>query len=202
MFGLALIQQCADPGVEVAIVERFISEVGSDNPLAVRITSGNRVILPEAPQTREAALRLIGRYIGQAVVRVGITQFPAGHGITDPSELSPELVDACGNIRMGSALFGKVYRIVAHAHGGTDTAVFAEALKAWRTGAFEGKYVFGEDDPGPTPALDEHAGQPESADEQDQPENSAGDPPISDEIDDDPYQAGIRVDLSGLSGEK
>lgn len=202
MFELALIQQCADPGVEIAIVERFISEVGSDNPLAVRITSGNRVILPEAPQTPEAALRLMGDYIGQAVVRVGITQFPAGHGITDPSELSPELVDACGNIRMGSALFGKVYRIVAHAHGERNAEVFDEALEAWQTGMFEGKYVFAEDDPGPTPTVEEHASQPESSDEQNQPESSAGDPAINDEINDDPYQAGIRVDLSALPGDK
>lgn len=202
MFELALIQQCADPGVEIAIVERFIAEVGSDNPLAVQITSGNRIILPEAPQTPDAALRLIAHYIGQAVVRVGITQYPAGHGITDASELDRNLVDGCGNIRMGSALFGKVYRIVAHAHGERNAEVFDEALEAWQTGVFEGKYVFGEDDPGPTPTAEEHASQPKSAGEQGQPESWAGDPAINDEINDDPYQAGIRVDLSGLPGEK
>lgn len=46
MFELAFIEQCADPGIEIALVERFISAVGTDNPLAVSITSGNRRILP------------------------------------------------------------------------------------------------------------------------------------------------------------
>ncbi|WP_157016842.1 lysozyme family protein [Mesorhizobium xinjiangense] len=205
MFELALIQQCADPGVEIGIVERFISEVGSDNPLAVRITSGNRVILPEAPQTPDAALRLIAHYLGQAVVRVGITQYPAGHGITDASELNSDLLDACGNIQMGSTLFGKVYRIVAHAHGETSAEVFTEALKAWQTGMFEGRYVFGEEDPGPLPTDDEAAdrAQPaEHTDEQESPTPDIGEASGGDGMGDDPNQAGIRVDISGLTGER
>lgn len=118
MFELAFIEQCADPSIDVAVVERFFSEIGTNNPLAVTIADGNRLILPEAPPTPEAAMRLIERFVGQAVVRVGVTRYPAGHGITDFSGLSLSLFDACENIRMGTALFGKVHRIFAHARGG------------------------------------------------------------------------------------
>lgn len=204
MFEPAFIQQCADPGIEIAIVERFISEAGTDNPLAVRITSGNRIILPEAPQTPDAALRVIAHYIGQAVVRVGITQYPAGHGITDASELDRNLVDGCGNIRLGSALFGKVYRIVAHAHGDRNAEVFNEALEAWQTGMFEGRYVFGENDPGPLPTVvqaADHAEPAMGANEWGSPLPDTDESSGGDGLDDDPNQAGIRVDLSGLTSE-
>ncbi len=200
MFELAFIEQCADPSLEIAIVERFISEVGTDNPLAITITDGNRLILPEAPQTPEAAMRLIERFVGQAVVRVGVTRYPAGHGMTDVSGLSLSLFDPCENIRMGTALFGKVHRIVAHARGAADRATFVASLEAWRTGMFEGRYVFGEADPGPhSPSPDEQA--------------SSGDASLQEEVhidastpasetsfsESDPNQAGIRVDLSGIS---
>src|SRR5690606_21607662 len=115
----------------------------------VTITSGNRIILPQAPQNADDAVRLIQRFVGQATVRVGLTQYPAGYGVSDATEITADLVDACQNIRMGTALFGKVYRIVAHAHGEAGPDTFREALAAWRTGAFQGAYVFGEADPGP-----------------------------------------------------
>ncbi len=203
MFEPALIQQCADPGVEIAIVERFISEAGTDDPLAVRITSGNRVILPEAPKTPDESLRLIRHYIGRAVVRVGVTQYPAGHAITEPSQIAKDMVHACGNIRMGTALFGKVYRIVAHAHGESSSEVFREALEAWKTGTFEGQYVFGEADPGPLPILvDGSADSGDDAKAEDIPVDP--DPDMDDLVVDDvtavnPNEAGIRVDLSVLS---
>ncbi|HMM71624.1 MAG TPA: hypothetical protein PKC22_05290 [Rhodocyclaceae bacterium] len=198
MFDPAIIQQCADPGIEIAIIERFIADAGSTNPLALTISSGNKVILPEPPRTPEAAMRLIERFIGQAVIRVGITQYPAGHGISEASELSPDLVDACANIRMGTALFGKVYRIVAHARGGEGAAVLTEAVAAWRTGEFEGVYVFGEPDPGPPVAkmdtLEEEEASGATAD-------SVSDiaSPLPEQRH-DPYAAGIRVDLSTLKG--
>ncbi|WP_292263386.1 hypothetical protein [Mesorhizobium sp.] len=46
-------------------------------------------------------------------MRVGLTQFPAGVGVKDASELKPDLVDPCGNLRMGSKMFAKTMRIVA-----------------------------------------------------------------------------------------
>lgn len=202
MFDAGLIQQCADPGIEIAIVERFIAAAGSNNPLAISITSGNRVILPEAPQTKDEAMRLLQNFVGKAVVRVGVTQYPAGLGTTDVSALNADLVDACGNIRIGSALFGKVYRIVAHARGTSSGAVFSEAITAWRTGMFDGTYVFGESDPGPLPA--ETGTGADAATEMDEaipddpaatPLDSGQTPPFSGE---DPHQAGIRIDLTGI----
>lgn len=198
MFELAFIEKCADPGIEIAVVERFIDAVGTVNPLAISITSGNRVILPEPPTTQEDAMRLAGRFVGQATVRVGVTGYPAGHGVSDASELDPHLFDACENIRMGTALFGKVFRVVAHAQGSISGSTFADAVAAWRTGTFDGRYIFGEADPGPFPSAEADledmtvdglpTGEPDPAP---QAENSAVD---------DPNQAGIRVDLSKLPG--
>jgi hypothetical protein len=206
MFDVALIQQCADPGIEIAIVERFIAAAGSENPLAISITSGNRVILPEEPRTPDEAMQLLQHFVGKAVVRVGITQYPAGLGVTDASELSADLVDACGNIRLGTALFGKVYRIVAHAHGTSANGIFATAITAWKIGSFEGKYVFGEPDPGPLPDEDAVPPATELTETEmsfpGQADAAGGDEaaaePFSDE---NPNTAGIRVDLTGIGGE-
>lgn len=201
MFELAFIEQCADPSVEIAIVERFIAEVGTDNPLAITITDGNRLILPEAPRTPEAAMRLIERFVGQAVVRVGVTRYPAGYGISDASELSPDVVDACGNIRLGTELFGKVHRIVAHARGKDDKAVFSEALDAWLTGEFQGSYVFGEPDPNSTSSFQEEFDLGGSSDAVGEVPDLAQSPEgaVVQKVDSvDPNQAGIRVDLSSI----
>ncbi|MCO5164708.1 MAG: conjugal transfer protein TraH [Mesorhizobium sp.] len=203
MFDAALIQQCADPSIEIAIVERFIAEAGSDNPLAVRITSGNRIILPEQPRNADDAVRLIQRFVGQASVRVGITQYPAGHGISDAAEISADIVDACENIRMGSALFGKVYRIAAAEEGSTGSSTFDEAVTAWRTGQYGEDYVFALPDPGPIAerevgeADQTSGGGSEPAFEEDM--SDAGRKTISppDELS-DPNNAGIRVDLSRI----
>jgi len=198
MIEAALIHQCADPQIEIATVERFIAEAGSDNPLSVTITSGNRIILPQAPQNADDAVRLIQRFVGQATVRVGLTQYPAGYGVSDATEITADLVDACQNIRMGTALFGKVYWIVAHAHGEAGPDTFREALAAWRTGVFQGAYVFGEADPGPL------SGE-ENVSIEDTPvtmADSESDHAPMPEQNFDPYAAGIRVDLSTLKGQK
>lgn len=79
----ALIQQCADPGLKPTIVERFIAKAGSPDPLSVTIRSGDRVVLVPRPRTPEEAMALVRQHIGNAVVRVGITQYPAGAGVTD-----------------------------------------------------------------------------------------------------------------------
>ncbi len=203
MFDAALIQQCADPGIEIATVERFIAEAGSDNPLAVSITSGNRIILPQAPRSADEALRLIQRFVGQASVRVGITQYPAGYGVSAAAEISAEIVDACSNIRMGTALFGKVYRIVAAEETATNSTIFDEAVAAWRTGRYGVDYVFGMPDPGQVaePELGEadqsSGGGKDLAVETDAP--GSGRETISPpEEPSDPNNAGIRVDLSRI----
>ncbi|GLS34989.1 conjugal transfer protein TraH [Mesorhizobium tianshanense] len=202
MIDAALIQQCADPRLRPAIVEKFIATVGSDNPLGVSITSGNRMILAPPATTPEEAMALVRRYVGQAVVRVGVTQYPAGLGIKDVSELKPDLVDACANIGLGTALFGKVYRIVAKWYGAPADEAFEDAIVAWRSGTFEGRSVFTEPDPGDvhiaTPKPDEPSTQKEdgrAAELEDAPEEGLPDPPLSDE---DPNKAGIRIDLSGI----
>lgn len=44
--------------------------------------------------------------VGKAVV----TQYPAGLGISDVSELDPDLVDNCASIRIGTTQFGSALR--------------------------------------------------------------------------------------------
>lgn len=149
MFDAAFLETCADPSTRLEIVERFVAAVGTENPLAISITSGNRVILPEPPKTPEAAASLAQHFVGNATVRAGVTQFPVGVGISDVTQITADLFDACKNIGMGTALFGKVYRIVAHARGAEDGTALRDALEAWRTGQFDGAYVFAEPDPGP-----------------------------------------------------
>lgn len=203
MFELAFIEQCADPGLDIAIVEKFIATVGTENPLAISITDGNRIILPEPPKTPDEAVRLARHFVGNATVRAGVTRFPVGTGISDASEITTELFDACGNISMGTALFGKVYRIVAHAAGGENGTVFSDAVEAWRTGLFAGSYVFAEVDPGPLPYESEAGGQ---VDPQDAPPIS---PASTDSLENaatpeapDPNMAGIRIQLPNVLGRE
>lgn len=201
MIDAATIHQCADPGLKPAIVEKFIRAVGSPDPLAVTIRAGNRVILVTPPKTPDDAMELVRRYVGQAMVRVGVTQYPAGLGVTDVAELKADLVGTCANIRMGTALFGKVYRIVTKWYGAPVDEAFGDAIDAWKTGYFDGKYVFDQPDPGSLPApkgasdagdkpLDDHdAAKPAST-----PDNGAS----QDRQPDDPNKAGIRIDLTGI----
>lgn len=199
MIDSAVIQQCADPALKPGIVERFIAEAGSADPLAVTVTLGNRLVLLPKPTTADEAMALIREHVGRAVVRVGITQYPAGLGISDISELDADLVDACANIRMGTALFGKVYRIVTKWYGNAVDEAFDDAIYAWKTGYFEGKAVFSEPDPGDvpvaTPEIDEQVSDRETssaafADEKKKSLEEAG----------DPNTAGIRIDLSPIGG--
>ena len=201
MFDAAIIQQCADPSIEIAIVERFIAEAGSKNPLAVNISSGNRIILPAPPQTAEAAMLLIERFVGKAVVRVGITQYPAGHGIVAAADLNAGLVDPCENIRMGTALFGKVHRIVVYARGESSATVLGEAITAWRAGTFQGAYVFGEPDPGPLPVEAAAVRVSERSEAAIDAETAPDAPVALPAGTDDANAAGIRVDLSKLAGK-
>lgn len=199
MIDAALIQKCADPALKPAIVERFIAEAGTADPLTVTVRAGDRVVLVPKPATADEAMAIMRQYVGQAFVRVGITQYPAGLGIVDPSELKPDMLDACENIRMGTVLFGKVYRIVTKWYGNAVDEAFDDAIYAWKTGYFEGRAVFSEPDPGGVPVA-----TPES-DEQasDRDTSSAADAekaPKFPEQAGDPNTAGIRIDLSAIGG--
>jgi len=205
MFEAALIQQCADPGLKPAIVEKFIERVGSQDPLAVTVRSGNRIVLVPKPATPDEAMTLIRRHIGRNTVRVGITQYPAGLGVVEAGELKPDIVDACENIRMGTALFAKVYRIVTKWYGNAVEEAFDDAIIAWQTGYFEGTAVFRADDPGDlllaipkseNPPSEENLDQDEAAAEGaiGQPDKRVGQ--------EDPNKAGIRVDLTGIGARR
>src|SRR5690606_8822752 len=100
MLDAALIQQCADPSLKPAIVEQFVELAGAPDPLTVTVKSGSRVFLVPKPKNAGEALIIIRENVGRAVVRVGLTQFPAGVGVKDASELKPDLVDACENLRV------------------------------------------------------------------------------------------------------
>lgn len=205
MFDVALIQQCADPGLKPTIVEKFIEQAGSPDPFSVTVRSGNRVILVPQAKTIDEAMALVRQYVGQAVVRVGITQYPAGLGIKDVSELKPDLVDACKNIRMGTALFGKVYRIVTKWYGNAVDEAFEDAIISWRSGYFEGTAVFTAPDPGAlklaepkpvAPGIDPDADAREKPLAEESPDASKADAAS------DPNNAGTRVDLSRIGGAK
>jgi hypothetical protein len=203
MIDAALIQQCADPGLKPAIVEKFIALAGSSDPLIVTVRVGDRVVLVPKPKTADEAMALIRRHIGNAVVRVGVTQYPAGFGVADASELKPDLVDACANMRMGTALFGKVYRIVTKWYGNPVDEAFEDAIIAWRSGYFEGKAVFSEPDPGEAglaePKLDV-ASSPEenrSTVAGSAIRSTAGSVQPA-----NPNAAGIRIDLSGIASDQ
>lgn len=204
MVDAALIKECSDPGLKPAIVEQFIEQAGSQDPLAVTVRSGNRVVLVPRPKTAAEALALIRDNLGRNTVRVGITQYPAGLGIAESGELKPDLVDACENIRMGTALFAKVYRIVIKWYGNPTAKdvvpqVFDDAIIAWQTGYFEGTAVFRAKDPGnvklaqpgpvPLDGADTQAGLPKNEAQSQAPADASAH---------DPNKAGIRIDLSGI----
>ncbi len=87
MLEAALIKECADPSLKPAIVEQFVQRVGSDDPLAITVKSGGRLILVPKPKTPEEAIEIVRENIGGSIVRVGLTQIPAGIGLKDASEL-------------------------------------------------------------------------------------------------------------------
>ncbi|MFK4259472.1 TraH family protein [Agrobacterium tumefaciens] len=209
MVDAVLIQQCADPGLKPAIVEKLIERAGSQDPLAITVRSGNRIVLVPKPQTPEEALALIRDNLGRNMVRVGITQYPAGLGILKAGQLKADVVDACENIRMGTALFAKVYRIVTKWYGNPTAEevlpqVFDDTIIAWQTGYFEGTAVFRAEDSGKMKLADpgpvkKHGTEPASteAHASDVSENAKQDDAPS-----DPNTADIRIDLSGIGARK
>ncbi|EJT00896.1 TraH family protein [Rhizobium sp. CCGE 510] len=211
MVDAALIKECADPDLKPAIVEKFIGAAGSDDPLTVTVHAGKRVVLVPKPATPEAAMDLIRQNIGRNVVRVGITQYPAGLGVLEAGELKPDLVDSCANLRMGTALFSKVYRIVLKWYGnptGEEAArqVFEDAIIAWQSGYFEGEAVFRTPASGEVDAGADRSGDAELkttiAKDAAVPDAHDRSEPAQDRLPDaDPNKASIRVDLSGIGAK-
>ncbi|MGV4797439.1 TraH family protein [Rhizobium sp. F40D2] len=206
MLDAALIKECADPSLKPAIVEQFVAAAGSDDPLAVTVKSGGRLILVPKARTADEAMAIVRQFAGQAVVRVGLTQFPAGVGVKEPADLKPDLVDACQNLRKGTAMFAKVLRIVAKWYGNPTSKdvfpqIFEDAVYAWKTGEFEGVSVFQADDPGGALANQEErravksevntidAGPSLQPEEEPSDEKKIG-------------TAGIRIDLSRIGGQR
>jgi hypothetical protein len=149
----AFIKECADAALKPAIVEQFVSAVGTSDPFAVTVKSGGHIILVPQPKTPDEAMSIVRQYVGQAVVRVGVTQFPAGIGVKDVSEITSDLVEPCANLRKGSKMFAKIIRIVRKWYGNPTSAevfpqIFDDAVYAWKTGQFEGQAVFQAQDPG------------------------------------------------------
>lgn len=197
MIDAALIEQCADQSLKPAIVRRFVEEAGTDDPLAITVSAGNRVILTPKPSNVEEAMTIVKQHLGQAAVRVGITQYPAGLGISDPSELDPKLFATCANIAVGTELFGKVYRIVTAWYGSEPEEAFEDAIFAWRSGWFEGTSVFHEPEPDDQADEMDVADEAANSDVDGRPLEDAQSPTPAEEW--NPNTARIRVDLSRLA---
>ncbi|WP_028749765.1 TraH family protein [Rhizobium mesoamericanum] len=204
MLDAALIKECADPSLTPAIVEKFVMAVGSGDPLAVTVKSGDRLILVPKATSTEEAMAIVRQYAGQAVVRVGLTQFPAGVGVKQASDLKPDLVDACDNLRKGTTMFAKVLRIVAKWYGNPASKevfpqIFEDAIYAWKTGEFEGVGVFRAEDPGkavdvPQPSEEKIPAEEENA----EPRPREGEPETAQDV----GRAGIRIDLSRIGDQR
>ncbi|KQV39921.1 MULTISPECIES: TraH family protein [unclassified Rhizobium] len=202
MLDAALIKECADPSLKPAIVEQFVHAVGSDDPLAITVKSGDRLILVPKPRNSEEAIQIVRENVGNSVVRVGLTQFPAGIGIKDPSKLNDDLVDPCSNLRMGTAQFAKILHIVARWYGNPTSEevfpqLFDDAVHAWKTGEFEGETVFQEQGSGE--AILQQSTSPEAGLGEKKEETPVVQPT---EVSGEPYNAGIRIDLTRIGGQK
>ena len=204
MLDAALIQQCADPSLKPALVEQFIAKAGSQDPLTVTVRSGDRVVLVPKPTTPEEALAVIRDNLGRNTVRVGITQYPAGLGIVEAGQLKPEMVERCENIRIGTALFAKVFRIVLKWYGNPTAKevlpqVMDDAVIAWQTGYFEGVAVFRAEDPGQGKKTNTATADFEQTENGSEPKEVSTVPTTAtDTVPSDPNKADIRIDLSGI----
>ncbi|KQV17072.1 conjugal transfer protein TraH [Rhizobium sp. Root1203] len=202
----ALIAKCADPSLTPAIVAQFVSAVGSDDPLAVTVKADGRLILIPKPRSTDEAMGVVRDYVGHAVVRVGITQFPAGVGVVDASQLQPDMFDACANLRTGTGIFAKVARIVTKWYGHPTNKellpqLVDDTIYAWKTGSFEGDNVFRTQDPGGPIFIGTRSEQPtEGADSVAPPSESEDASQSTDP--DKATEAGMRIDLSRIGGQK
>lgn len=205
MLDAALIKECADPSLEPAIVEQFVASAGSADPLAVTVKSGGRLILVPKASSAEEAMAIVRQYAGRAVVRVGLTQFPAGVGVKEPADLKPDIVDACQNLRKGTAMFAKVLKIVAKWYGNPTSKdvfpqIFEDAVYAWKTSEFEGVSVFQAEDPGTPGEMPQQSREKIPAEEEEDADAKAR--KEQPEAEQDAGRAGIRIDLSRIGGQK
>ena len=191
MIDVDLIQQCADPRLEIALVQQFMGEMNAPNHLALRVFQGDKMVLVPAPKSAEKAVETTRQWVGKANVRVGLTQYPAGLGVTDPSEIGFELFDTCENIRLGTEGFGRVLRIVGGREEGDKASGFETAVQAYFTGWFEGEQVFYAEDPEPVQRLETAPAAGKAPRE-----DADATPPLAEPA--DPNLAGIRIDLSVL----
>ena len=209
-----LIKECADPRLSVGIVQMFVEEIAAPDANFITLKSGSKTYAIPRPKTADEALKIAKEYVGSAVVRVGVTQYPAGIGVQSPNDLSVNLFDPCENLRMGTAMFSKVYRMATKFYGGPRPEAFEDAMISYASGYFEGKSVFHAEDPGNVvvwepdseerlktlkdrmgiPAEEESAGEPERDVTEDG--GSMKIDPASD--DQDPNKASMRIDLSGI----
>jgi hypothetical protein len=202
MLDAILIKECADPSLKPAIVEQFLDAVGNPDPLAITVKSGGRFIHVPKATTTDQAMEIIRQNVGHAVVRVGLTQFPAGVGVQDASELKADIVEPCANLRMGTTMFAKILRIVAKWYGNPKSAdvfpqIFEDATYAWKTGEFEGVSVFQAKDPGGALAEQPSTVVPSDTSVEHQ---TPVDP--ADGSQSKARNAEIRIDLSRIGGEK
>ena len=202
MLEAALVKECADPSLKPAIVQQFVQAVGSDDPLAITVKSGGRLILIPKPKTPEEAIEIVRENIGGSVVRVGLTQIPAGIGLRDASELKADLVDPCANLRMGTMMFAKILRIVANWYGNPTSEevfpqLFDDAVHAWQTGKFEGESVFQAENPGGAVVQKSE----EAVDDAEEAPEAEATPQEKDEPS-KPDDTGIRIDLTRIGGQK
>jgi hypothetical protein len=214
MIEAVLIEKCADPFLTPAIVEEFVAAAGASDPFALTVKSGGRLILVPKPKTSEEAMAVAQRYVGQADVRVGITQFPAGVGVNDASQISFGLVDACENLRLGTRMFAKILRIVAKWYGNPTSKdvmpqMFEDAIISWKTGQFEGVRVFQADDIKSAWKIPRKVGLVGSAgDDEGVGVVYEADPPMTDDgatapaiPEADASKAHIRIDMSRVGGQ-
>ncbi|KQX52467.1 MULTISPECIES: TraH family protein [unclassified Ensifer] len=199
MMDIALIKECADPSLRPAIVEKFVEAAGSPDPLTITVNSGGRLILVPKATTADSAMEIIRQNVGRAVVRVGLTQFPAGVVLKEAYELKSDLVEPCANLRMGTLMFAKILRIVAKWYGNPRSddvfpQIFEDAVYAWKTGEFEGVSVFEAEDPGGSIEMAKQS-KVHSIDD----EEAAMTIPANG-TNEDLGRAGIRIDLSRIGG--
>ena len=183
-----LVRQCADDSLKPEIVERFVETIGVESPLAITVTIDGKAVLISEPRNPAEAVDTVRRYVGKAIVRVGLTQYPAGVGAEDTSAIDARLVDPCENIRLGTTLFAKIYRIVTNWYGGFMPEAFDDSIEAYRSGHFEGEYVFAKGNPGNV--------EPETSVAEDDGDEPA--PTSETEPEGDPYKAGTRIDLDRI----
>jgi hypothetical protein len=202
MIDAALIEQCADLSLTPAIVEEFIAAAGSEDPLNVSVRAGSKTFLVPKAKSPEEAVKLVQDHLGKAVVRVGLSQYPVGIGVTDKSQVTADVFDTCNNIKIGTALFARVYRVVTKWYGAPVQEAFEDAIEAYQTGYFDGEYVFTAKDPGETVELAtpeavmsmEDAPVPDTENAGQNPKNELGQQLWAQ----DPNKADIGVDLSGI----